>query len=440
MANNRSLQVLATVIQGQADNGSLVQIMNAEMVQMLSPVVVYISLIMLLGLFGNVLVCYYYIFKAKKSTNTFFIVVLSVYDLLTCSITMPTEIVIISLYYTFVDDLACKTLRFVNMILLTASVLTLIAIATDRFKRICRIGQRQMDMPQARRVSVIIVLLSILLSLPTLFIYGVNRLAIANTSTLDHYGQTCRKTKEVAYHVYISTYTATQFFGLVVSLAVLIVLYIIIGQTIYQHRKCLKRQFKSNHKGRELKYFKTEGATSSPFKIQDGRTDEETIRSDAPVDQIRVVRNVDGEQSEPYMPSHGNNETTSYQLSAVIDETNKVIPNNKENEVKSNSKPIIIKDARRNHQFDAESVRVTIVMIIVTVVFIMSFIPYISLAVWERISGREGSLFFSDASLVAYKIGFRSYMLNSSLNPWIYGIFNRKFRQIYFGWCFRERG
>jgi len=437
MANNSSLQVLAAVIQGQADNGSLIKIMNDDMVQLLIPVVVYISLIMVLGLFGNAFVCYYYTFKEQKSTNTFFIVVLSVYDLLSCFITMPTEVAVIALYYTFVDDLACKTLRFVNMILLTASILTLIAIATDRFKRICRIGRPQMDIPQARRVSVIIVLLSFLLSIPTLFLYGVNRLSIGNNSTLDRYGQTCRKTKEVAYRVYISTYTATQFFILVVSLAVLIVLYIIIGQTIYQHRKCLKRRFKGNHKGVEIKYSETKGATSSPFTIEDRLTSEETITSDAPEDQIDT--NGDGEQAEPYMPSNGNNETICYQLSAVIDEMDKVNPNYKENEVQCHPKPNILKDARRNHQFDAETVRVTTVMVIVTVVFIVSFIPYISLAVWERITGRDESVFLSDTSLVAYKIGFRSYLLNSSLNPWIYGIFNSQFRRFYFGWCFRER-
>ena len=437
MANNSSLQVFATVTQGQAINGSLIQIMNDEMVQMLIPVVVYMSLVMILGLFGNAFVCYYYTFKEKKSTNTFFIVVLSVYDFLTCCITVPTEIAIIALYYTFVDDLACKTLRFINIFLLTASILTLIAIATDRFKRICRVGRPQMDIPQARRVSVIIVLLSIILALPTLFIYGAKRLSIANKSTLDHHGLTCRKTKEVEHRVYIVAYTATQFFVLVVSLAVLIILYIIIGQTIYHHRKRLQSQLKGNHKGIEFKYVETKCATSSSFTTEDGQTKEEAIRSDAPVDQI--VSNGDGEQSEPYMSSNGNTDTTSNQLTAVIDGTNKVDPNNKGHEVQCNAKPSIVKDARRNHQFDAETVRVTIVMVIVTVVFIVSFIPYISLAVWERITGRDESVFLSDTSLVAYKIGFRSYLLNSSLNPWIYGIFNSQFRRFYFGWCFRER-
>jgi len=145
MLNNSSAQILE-IGDLQGNKGLLVQILNDDIARLLIPAVVYISLVMVLGLFGNAFVCYYYTFKEKNSTNTFFIVVLSVYDLLTCFITMPTEIAIIALYYTFVDNLACKALRFVNFFLAIASMLTLVAKATDRYKRICHIARPQMNM------------------------------------------------------------------------------------------------------------------------------------------------------------------------------------------------------------------------------------------------------------------------------------------------------
>jgi len=419
------------------DIGSLVDNMNDDTVRMFIPVVVFVSLIMVLGLCGNAFVCYFYTFKEKKSTNTFFIVVLSVYDLLTCLFTMPAEIAIVALYYTFGDDIACKSMRFMNFVLAIASVLTLITIATDRYKRICHVTRPQMDMPHARGISVFVVMFSILLALPSLLLYGANHVPIAYNSTLEVHVQKCTRTKDVAYRVYISTYVAIQFFLFVASLAVLVILYSIIGHTIYHHRKRLKIKFKRSRKGRELKYSDPKSVTSSSFTIEEGTTKEEGIRSDVQVDQIVV--NDDGEQIDPNMPSHSNTETST-QLSDVIGESYKVNPNEVQNPVPHKAKPSIIKDARRNHQFDAETVRVTIVMIIVTVVFIVSFIPYISLAVWNVITGRDGSLFLSDAGLVAFEIGFRSYLLNSALNPWIYGIFNSQFRRFYFGWCFRERG
>jgi len=437
MTNQSSSYVRELGKNDHTDIDSLVHNMNADKVRLFIPVVVFVSLMMVLGLLGNAFVCYFYTFKEKKSTNTFFIVVLSVYDLLTCLFIVPAEIAILTLYYTFGDDIACKSMRFMNFFLTIASILTLIAIATDRYKRICHVIRPQIEMHQARGISVIVVMFSILTAMPSLFLYGSNHVPIAYNSTLEVNVQKCTRTKDVAYRVYISTYVATQFFFFVASLAVLIILYSIIGHTIYHHRKRLKSQFKMNHKGRELKYSNPKRVTSSLFTIAKEPTKEEGIRSDAPVDQI--VGNDDGVQHEPNMLSHSNTET-SKQLSDVIDETNNVNPNEVKNQVPYKAKPSIIKDSRRNHQFDAESVRVTLVMVIVTVVFIGSFIPYISLAVWNVITGRDGSLFLSDASLVAFEIGFRSYLLNSSLNPWIYGIFNSQFRRFYFGWCFRKRG
>ena len=114
MTNNSSLQVIVTGGQEEAENGSLIHIMNGEMVPLSTPAVVYISSLMIFGLVGNAFVCYYYTFKEPKSTNTCFIIVLSVYDLLTCFITMPSEIAMVAFYYTFVNNIACKILRYVN--------------------------------------------------------------------------------------------------------------------------------------------------------------------------------------------------------------------------------------------------------------------------------------------------------------------------------------
>ena len=430
MANTSSVQVLATI--NQRDNGSLVQILSDEKAQLLIPAMVYISVMMVLGLVGNVFVCFYYTFKEKKSTNTFFIVVLSVCDLLTSVISMPSEIAILTLYYTFDNNLACKTLKFVTSFTATASILTLVAIATDRFKRICRATRPQMDIPQARRVSVILVLISILLSLLVLFIYEANSVPIVNNLNLDVYGHTCSRTKAATYRVFVFMYQATHFLLFVVPLAVLSVLYSIIGRSIYHHRNSLKTHSKHNC---------SEGisVTSTSFTIQDRQTKKDEIRRDKPVDQL--VGNAKGEQFEPHLPSHGNSQPISNEFSDVINETNKVNLKKKQHNVDQHkAEANKVKDVRRSRHLDADTVRVTILMVIVTLIFFGSFLPYLSFSVWVAIEGRHEALFLSDAGLVVYHIGFRSFLLNSALNPWIYGIFNSQFRRFYFGWWFRKSG
>jgi len=427
MANNSIWRVNETGGQDQAVNGSLLHILNAEMVRLVIPAMVYIILLMILGLVGNPLVCYYYIFEEKKSPNTFFIVVLTVYDLITCAISMPTDIAGLALYYTFENNLACKILRFVNHFSAIASMLTLVAIASDRYKRICHVSRPQMDMPQARRASVIIVFISILLALPSLLIYGVNRVPVINNSTLVVYGRTCTMTNEVAYRVYVWTYAAGQFFSFVILLTVLVVLYCLIGRTIYYHSKRLKRLYKKKPRKNELsKYSEGESVTTTVFSIEEGQTNMEDTRSDIPANSLVCTQNVIPVRNQFSKANIEIKDTKNFNTDT----------DERKGQYKSEPKNVML--PRKTRQYDAKTVRVTIVMLMVTVVFIVSFLPYLSLAAWRSFEGRHGALFLSDEGLVAYTIGFSSYLLNSSLNPFVYGIFNRKFRRFYFGGCFRK--
>ncbi|KAH3818143.1 hypothetical protein DPMN_119739 [Dreissena polymorpha] len=74
-------------------------------------------------------------------------------------------------------------------------------------------------------------------------------------------------------------------------------------------------------------------------------------------------------------------------------------------------------------------------MVIVTIVFIVSFLPYLSLIAWRVVKRQNEAEFLSDAGLVLFKIGSRSWLLNYSHNPWLYGIFNSNFRQFSLDRC-----
>ena len=211
-------------------------------------------------------------------------------------------------------------------------------------------------------------------------------------------------------------------------------------RTIYHHRKRLKHQFKKNLEERKInKYTETISVTSTSFTIEEGQITKEDIRLDASVNQLVETDTV--EQSEQHMPSPDNAEPISNERLDVTDDTNKHNLKEKQGgEIQYKSEPNSVKDLRKSNELDAETVRVTLLMVIVTVIFIVSFLPYLSIAVWIAIEGRDTSLFLSKAELVPYHIWVRSYLLHSALNPWIYGIFNSQFRQFFFRGCFRKRG
>ncbi|XP_052761463.1 uncharacterized protein LOC128204138 [Mya arenaria] len=94
-----------------------------------------------------------------------------------------------------------------------------------------------------------------------------------------------------------------------------------------------------------------------------------------------------------------------------------------------------LKDMRMK-LLDINTIKYTIIMIIIASVFILSCVPYLILAVW-RVYSHENLVYeFSNTHLVLFQIGIRSYFLNCAINPFIYGFFNSQFRaHFYKAWC-----
>lgn len=154
---------------------------------------------------------------------------------------MPTEIVDIELYYTFENNVACKTLRFFTSLAEIGSVLTLIAIAIDRFKKICKSTKPQMSMKSAKWIILIIFGVSIMLSWPYLVIEGSIKASIPNDLNIDLKGSDCTTTKDKKYSGYVWAFNIVHFVLFFVCSVILIVLYSVIGKSIYSHRKRLRK-------------------------------------------------------------------------------------------------------------------------------------------------------------------------------------------------------
>lgn len=378
----------------ETEKEEIIQQMNDKMARLMVPATVYISVLMVFGLFGNLMVCYYYGFHIKRTTNSFFIVVLALYDVVVCSICMPTEIVDIELNYTFENNAACKILRFVNYLAGIGSILTLIAIATDRFKKVCKPVKPQMSMTTAKRISFAIFGVALLLSWPSLAIYGSIKVPIPNDLGIELKGSDCTSTKDKKYRGYVWAFNIVHFVMFFVCSVILIVVYSVIGRSIYLHHQRLRQ------------YTPKPRAVSSTTETSLSKeTQEETV-----------------EESK---------KSTS---DTITDTRSEKEQNNKFALKKILSKPLGKKTSRHSAEssIDSETLKLTMIMIIVTFVFIISFLPYLSLTVWRIKQGKHEAEFLSGEGLVGFKIGSRSFLLNSSLNPWIYGIFNSSFRRFFF--------
>ena len=313
------------------DHSDKLQSINDETVRTLIPAIIFIGTLMFLGIFGNSLVIYFYGRKVKPTPSYTFIVTLAVIDFIMCAVAMPLEIVDLVRFYTFENSIACKMMRYFNYFVSIASVFTLIAIATERYRKICRPFEDQLSIKTTKIAIGCILFMSIISASPTVFLYEVVEVNITEETytSLNHselVGYDCTTVRNKSYKKFVMTYIAFLCILFVITVLVLSAIYIIIGKQLYQLSTLSNR------------------TRSSQYKIVKKR-------------------------------------------------------------------------------------QITVVMLSISVVFVVSAIPCLSLQTWRTLSSNYGPDTFSNAELVAFEIGLRSLFVGSVCNPVIYGILNTGFQK-----------
>nr|KAG5692589.1 hypothetical protein BaRGS_024009 [Batillaria attramentaria] len=101
---------------------------------------IMVSVCSVFGTLGNIPVLIVYCKRQDKRTANTFIKVLAVIDLVVCAIIMPYTIVFE--LHLVTSDVACRLLEFLRHLAVSASNLTLVAIAVERYVAVCVIGHR----------------------------------------------------------------------------------------------------------------------------------------------------------------------------------------------------------------------------------------------------------------------------------------------------------
>lgn len=161
-----------------------------------------VTILMTIG--GNILVILsVFTYKPLRGVQNFYIVSLAVADLAVAILVMPFNVVNSVVGYWLFGAVFCNMWLTFDILMCTASILNLCAIAVDRYYAIhdpINYAQKR----TFRRVIVAIVLVwfaSGIISIPPLF--GWNNRAIGNnTSLYDSINKTCRLTDEPSYVIY----------------------------------------------------------------------------------------------------------------------------------------------------------------------------------------------------------------------------------------------
>ena len=114
---------------------------------------VFLTLISVIGIIGNLIVAFVYWKKKDKQTSTFLILVLAFSDFTVCSIFVPLTIYMENVLYETSSLLLCKSFFFIQTTTVPFSSLLMTAIAFDRYFCICMPNRNLLTLPRTRAIS-----------------------------------------------------------------------------------------------------------------------------------------------------------------------------------------------------------------------------------------------------------------------------------------------
>lgn len=345
--------------------------------------VIYLGLLMLIGIPGNLIVLIVYPSRFPKTTHRMFITGLAVADILVCVVTLPFEITEMRLQYTFYNSWCCKFFRACNTLFALSSIFILMGLSGDRFRRVCTPLKVQMTSRHATIYIMFCVVLAVIFSWPNFFISGIRLVNLGNNVT----GYDCSLSDQFAKTKYPTLYGGTLFLVFIICMISLIVLYSLIGRQIVKHFQFRRRFSRSS----------TSKSTSSTPVSNDSWKLMSTNKAEQEYNNEVFIDNKPKETQEMLTRK-------SHRKSSKHHST-------KHQSVKE----------------DATSKKLTKIALAISLAFILSYLPHLTISLLTALKGKfllpPGPVVSAVLPIVT-----RSFAINNVVNPIIYGLMDKRFR------------
>ncbi|KAK3088161.1 hypothetical protein FSP39_015513 [Pinctada imbricata] len=409
----------------------LITKLNEEEARRQIPLSIFLGLVSVCGVIGNCFVLYIYGVLYRASNSRIFITCLAVVDLCTCILAIPIETVTIQNQYQFDQPWVCKISRFTNAAATISSANILFLIALDRYRKICKPLKWQFTNKNAKLMCVGAIAFSMLLSWPSLILYGIKSTDVPLRQDLNGTFTECSLDDEFSNTIYTLAYQFLFLLSFLVEVVVIIILYTFIGRKVrfFAHKHELRRGSSSNiiddndtelQRTRREKLREIQPDLSSYDELDDslGLKRSVTMKS-----QFKSTDNIVGMDQNP------TEETTDREVRSdglsVSGSVNSRNTLTKTNTINHNSLSHRIHKKRKNLAKNT-----TYLMFIISIAFIVTFVPYLAIVLLREIM-KNFVQRMSDSERTAFRFFLRSYFLNAAVNPIIYSIFDRRFRKAF---------
>ncbi|WAR20282.1 NPSR1-like protein [Mya arenaria] len=436
------------------DEFAIIETVNQQQFQFQLPAIIYTIILMVIGTPGNTIVLYVYFFKWRKSTSRMFILFLTSLDLVNCITTLPMEIFMMR--YSVMLDMPwlCKISRFSTYTMNSSSAAILVAIAVDRYRRICRPHGPQFSAKASKYISICCIALALCLTWPSFLFYGTRRVKLGKVE-----GKACLLENKFDDSIYPNVYFVVMMASTVVIFTTLSVLYYFVGIQVCRHRTMrLKR--KRKQKAAQNLVIREPTVSKNDTLLQD--SDSKEVRKNTT--EQSENRDSDAYQTETLIEHQSQNHkellplpvgTSNNDLSVVTLDESTVngdggrLTVRSTPEVQRKSKCGQEKQRLNKNGFTKKKMclrdslskstgsqcihlrvrigRSTLMLFLITLAYIVSFLPFYVIAIIRQTDSTFVSR-MDGAGYMVYHVCLRSYLLSSAINPIIYSFCNSQFR------------
>ncbi|XP_021363774.1 type-1 angiotensin II receptor A-like [Mizuhopecten yessoensis] len=370
------------------------------------PLTLVLWFYLVIGVYGNSLVMFVYWARKKPvRDDRYFIPLLALVDLISCVVSSGTGIYAQTHPLVFDNNVGCKMAAFLGIIFAGVSADFLLVIAVDRYLKLCRPFGRQMTLSVKRKVIIGIFVIGLVLSFPALIIYRAEQVPMKLKSGYTIQTWKCIDTKDEEH---ATGHIIYKVFLFVVTMIRFVVLFMCYGNII---RVILRQKKHRLRMGSVTSYTSTSCSNDAIEDIQmkihtsnESKSDEDT--KETKENGIKNGINTPNIGNKPRKQCIPDRQYPKRQQS-VVSTTGSV--------------------GRRGSVADRQGVRLAIIFILITFIYIVTFGPKVWLMI-EQTLNRDFWSTIPQSQLLLFRFFHTFYIFNNIVNPIVYGIMDRKFR------------
>lgn len=349
------------------------------------PVILFLGVIMIFGILGNLLVLYIYCSDSKRKPANNFIITMALFDFLACGIAIPLDIYDMRFHYTFFNPVACKAFRYSESAFTNASSFILILIAIDRYLKICK--PLLPESPnRSKLMCTVATVFGFVIAAPTCLLFGIKRKQIYLRK---YCGFDCTVSDEYRNTKFNKYYYALLLALFFITLFTLIGFYLRIWIAI--------------------------------------RTRRNSVIGDRPSVIHSSVKSNDSKDSRRSFTKRKRNQSSTSDDDVFVKSDSKQMLNNHQSCTPRKSRIERIGSSVTTMIGNVRCTRTTKIFIAVSIAFIACFLPSITVNLLQA-NVKSIQMTKSDVVKVILKLLARVHFVNHAINPLIYSYLNVNFR------------